>query len=648
MASFFKSRFFRACRRVFRWCRILILLLVLILVGAGIYLNEVGLPEFMKQRVLARLRQNNIELEFRRMRLRWYRGIVVDDAVIRRPNDPFRPKLTARNAEFDVGLNLAQSSAFNLKSVIVEGAQLTLPIPTNNTTLLVSNVEGRIFFPGGNLLRVEALRGNFRGAAITASGTVTNFGAIAQWPVLAARKTASGARGTGLKQFADVLEKIQIAGQPQLEVRINGDGRSPDSLGGSIDFKLPSAETPWGKFLQANFNARFVAGDPTRRVRLSLEEATTTNGAARKIEIVAALTLREGDSGWRAELEGKGASVHLLWGEAASAGLTATLNLNSNAVEILSGNGIVRLAGVKSKWGDAGTAGGEFKVAPWTPKVATNTTWGLWAGIASLALDWKIDLGQVDSPRLQVEKIFCAGQWRAPELHVTDLQGTLYNGGVKGTGELDVVTRVARLKVTSDFDLHKITHLLTTHGQDFIRQFTWANPPRIRGDIAATLPVWTNRAPNWRGEVQPTVRINGHFEIEQGSFRGVPALTAKSDFIYTNICWFLSDIHATRPEGDIHLELISNELTHDYQFRIFSRIDPTSIRPLLGTNEARGLDQFKLTGTPEIRGQIQGRWRDRDRTSFAGEVALTNFIFRGEQVDNFKTALAYRSEEHTS
>ena len=66
-------------RRLFRCARTTLLILALLVVVAGFFLNKVGLPEFVKQRVVAQLRAKGWEVEFSRLRLRWYRGLVAED-----------------------------------------------------------------------------------------------------------------------------------------------------------------------------------------------------------------------------------------------------------------------------------------------------------------------------------------------------------------------------------------------------------------------------------------------------------------------------------------------------------------------------------------------------------------------------------------
>ena len=119
MPSFFKSRWFQIGRRLFRWCRILVALILLVAVVAGIYLNEVGLPDFLKWPFLEKLRQNGVEARFSRMRLRWYRGVVVENAILTRADAPAGPELSAGEAEFDFRGSPLRGSGLKLKSIVL-------------------------------------------------------------------------------------------------------------------------------------------------------------------------------------------------------------------------------------------------------------------------------------------------------------------------------------------------------------------------------------------------------------------------------------------------------------------------------------------------------------------------------------------------
>jgi hypothetical protein len=73
-----KSRYWRICKRAFRWFRIVLLLFILLAVILGIYLNQVGLPGFVKTTIISKLQDKGITLDFERLRFRWFEGLVAE------------------------------------------------------------------------------------------------------------------------------------------------------------------------------------------------------------------------------------------------------------------------------------------------------------------------------------------------------------------------------------------------------------------------------------------------------------------------------------------------------------------------------------------------------------------------------------------
>ncbi len=80
-----KRSFWRAARRAFRWFRITVWFGVLALLILAIWLHRVGLPDFIKDPLVAELRLRGLDVRFTRMRLIWYRGIVADNIQFGRP-----------------------------------------------------------------------------------------------------------------------------------------------------------------------------------------------------------------------------------------------------------------------------------------------------------------------------------------------------------------------------------------------------------------------------------------------------------------------------------------------------------------------------------------------------------------------------------
>src|SRR5215470_6319056 len=89
-----KSRFWRLCRIYFRRFRITIWFLVLAVLGVLVYVNQIGLPGLVQRPLLETLRNHGIELQYSRLRLRWYQGIVAENVRFGRPDQPRGPRLT--------------------------------------------------------------------------------------------------------------------------------------------------------------------------------------------------------------------------------------------------------------------------------------------------------------------------------------------------------------------------------------------------------------------------------------------------------------------------------------------------------------------------------------------------------------------------
>src|SRR5688500_12235792 len=104
MAAKAQSRFWPRARRTFRWFRIAVWLVVLGLLILLIWLHRVGLPDFAKDRLVFALRERGMDLQFTRMRLIWYRGIVAEDIQFGRADRTLGPQASAREAQLQLKL----------------------------------------------------------------------------------------------------------------------------------------------------------------------------------------------------------------------------------------------------------------------------------------------------------------------------------------------------------------------------------------------------------------------------------------------------------------------------------------------------------------------------------------------------------------
>ncbi len=658
-----KSRFWRICRIYFRRLRITVWLLILALLGALVYLNQIGLPNLVKKPLLEKLRASGIDLQFSRLRLSWSHGILAEDVRFGRSNDPLSPKLTL--AEVQVGLNHRALAKLRIRidSLLLRQGRLVCPIEETNRPLRrlsVEDIQTDLRLLPNDEWALDNFRAAFAGAKVQLAGTISNASALREWRLFQANQQAPAAVWQDrVRKLADTLDSIHFSAPPELRLDVHGDARDPQSFDVLLALSAPGADTPWGLVTRGRATVRLTPATNNAlsqaRLRLTAEAAQTRWAATTNLQLIAHVAWVEAQSNLvRGDLALSARQVQTEWGRATNVQFTAHwVHALTNAVP-LSGQGEVQCETAECEWGSATN----IRLAAHLQSVAASsplptlshpmgegqgegTNWAWWTNIEPYLLDWQCRLSDLRSSKLQAEAVACDGSWRAPELQIVNLHAGLYQGNLDGSAGLDVATRVLNGVLASDFDPHKASPLLTQAAQHWLAQFSWEQPPHLKAEISLVLPQWTNRHPDWRAEVQPTLRLQGEFKTDRGAYRDVPVIAAHSHFGYSNLFWRLPDLAVTRPEGAIQAAYDADDRTKDYYWRIHSGIDASSLRPLLEPTQQSGLDYFSFSQPPVIDAEIRGRWHDPERTTVKGRVALTNFTFRGESASGFQTAVEY-------
>ncbi|MBF8254800.1 MAG: AsmA 2 domain-containing protein, partial [Deltaproteobacteria bacterium] len=639
-----QSRFWRRLRLAFRGFRITVLLFILALLGGLIYLNRSGLPDFAKRPLLENLRARGIDLEMSR----FYRGLVAEDVKFGRAETADSPRFTARNLEVKINYLALAKRQLQVTAVVLNQGRLTWPVADTNTpprAFVVENIRARLRLLPGDEWALDHFHAMFAGADFTLSGTVTNASAIRDWPFLQGKQPA-GVALRRLRRFAETLENIHFATPPDLRLMIDGDARDLQSFTVHLSLNAPAADTPWGKVTRGVFTARLfpAANNAPGHANLSLqaEDAQTPWAAVAGLDLEVHLVSPAGQTNdVDASLTAKAARAQTQWAGVTNVQFTANwIHSLTNAIP-LSGRGELRADNAASRW----VGGKELRftatlATPTNPPPA-DAAWGWWTNLQPFHLDWAGELSQLDTEKLAAEKVACAGRWRPPELTVTNLHADFADGRLDARAQLDVATREARFDLTSNFDVQQVSPLLTAKSRRWLEKFSWRNPPVLAGHGAVVLPAWTNRQPDWRGEVQPTLRLGGQFAVTNGAYLGVPADWARSHFSYSNRVWHLPDLEAGRPEGAVRLVHIANDGTKDYYWRVHSTIDVRALRPLLATNQQRGLDLVAFTQPPVIDGEVWGRLYKHERIGFQGHVTMTNFTFREQTASFVESSVRY-------
>ena len=685
-----KSRFWRICRIYFRRFRIAVWLVVLVLVATFVYLNQVGLPSFVKKPLLENLRARGLDIQFSRLRLRWYRGLVAENVRFERADEPLSPQFTIQEAQVRLNHRAMTRLQLQVDSLVLREGRLVWPVPETNQApreLAIENIQTDLRFLPNDEWALDHFTATFAGTKIKLSGTVTNASAVRDWQFFQARQPApAGVWQNRLRQLADTLERIHFSAQPELTLDVRGDARDLQSFTVRMTASAPGADTPWGTVTRGRFAIRLYppATNGMSRADLSLEadEVQTRWARTANVQLTAHLASVGGQTNLaNGELTLCAGQAETQWATATNLQLTLYASSVPGETNLVSANLVLRAGHVGTRWGSTADArfdaqwvhaltnavpvAGEGRLVcdqvntewasakelrltahltapPTSVPPRADASWAGWAWLEPYFLDWDAQATDVRSSKLAAQEITGGGSWRAPELILTNLAARFDQRRLAGHAALDVATRALKLNFLSNLDPPRIAPLLLEGAERWLAPFSWEQPPELHGEISLVLPAWTNRPPDWRASMQSTVRLQGEFNIEHGgAYRGVGFSTARSQVIYSNRLWRLPDFAVTRPEGRFTAAFESNESTKDFHLDFHSSVDVGALRPALAPAEQRVLDLFTFTQPPILDAEVYGRWNDTNRIGAQGQARLTNFTFRGEAISGVQTAIQY-------
>lgn len=644
----------RRWRKYFRRCRITLLLVVLALVGALIWLNLFGLPDFLRHPLVAKLRERGLDLQFSTLRLHFYRGIVAEQVQAERLGDEAGPRFAAKEAD----LNLSWSALLQLRlavsAVVLRDGQLTFPISDTNApdrALAVEKIRVHLRFLEDDSWSLDDFQAAFAGADFLLSGVITNASALrdlrfSRGTGTAPRPPPGGMVQQRLRRFADTLEQIRFTSRPEMRAVLSGDARQWESFTLRLTVNAPDADTPWGRFTDGRLTAKLLPAAPLEQrhaeIELDAASAHTPWADGSQLHLNARIHSSDADTNLlHANVTLDAAHILTRWAYVTNAHFTAQWqHALTNAIP-LTGQGALQADDVISHWGSARSLQLAATLGTPTNPPAADASWAWWKKLQPYALAWTAHAARLDTEKLGADDFAFAGDWSAPLLRITNLHAAFPEGEVTAHAQLDVPRREASFDLKSTFDGHRVAPLLTEKSRKWLGKYTWATPPHITGSGAVTLPAWTNRQPDWRNEVAPTLRLAAFLTATNCAYLGAPADWVRTHISYTNLVWRLPDLVAGRPEGKLELSHVANDRTHEYWFGLHSTISPDALRPVLGTNAQRGLNLFRFTTPPDITGEVWGRWRENDSIGFRGRVNLTNVTFREQSMGRVEAALQY-------
>ncbi|MFT5027953.1 MAG: hypothetical protein ACI9VS_000372, partial [Candidatus Binatia bacterium] len=244
-----KSRYWRICKRAFRWFRIVLLLFILLAVILGIYLNQVGLPGFVKTTIISKLQDKGITLDFERLRFRWFEGLVAESVTIGSSNDPNGPQLTVDEASLKLKDGSVWSGDFQLDSIQLKGGHMVAPLIVSNQPtyqFTIKNLQTEIRLHADDAWELAELKGDCMGVKFHFAGAITNANYLSNWKRQRDTNQTAQAWQAQLSKVARTIERIEFIEPPELYLNISGDAKNTNDFAIDLTLAATRALTPWG------------------------------------------------------------------------------------------------------------------------------------------------------------------------------------------------------------------------------------------------------------------------------------------------------------------------------------------------------------------------------------------------------------------
>jgi hypothetical protein len=243
-----RTRFWNKCRVCFRLCRITVLLFILALVCAVIWLDRVGVPDFVKQPLIQASRQRGVELQFVRLRFNFVRGLVADNVHVGGATTN-APSMVFSQVRLELNYRALLRRKWQLDGLALRQGTLTIPVPDTNGppfTLTLDGVQTDLRFGTNDVWSLDNFQAGFGGAVFTLSGQLAHASTVQDWKIFHRKSSAPGTEQAQFIKIARALNQIHFHGPSQMHLNVNGDASDFNSFAIHLFVSAPGAETPWG------------------------------------------------------------------------------------------------------------------------------------------------------------------------------------------------------------------------------------------------------------------------------------------------------------------------------------------------------------------------------------------------------------------
>lgn len=692
------------CRCSFRWCRIAILAAILLVLALLTWLRIAGLPDFVRLRIVGELARRGVAANFRSLHFHWFRGFVAEDLRVSWGGTN-GTRITIDEADLDLAPPPWRERDDLVRGLAVRRGTLVHTLQVEGEPprdLQVENITADLRFAPGNAWEIRRLAAQILGLQLELRANLTNLAGLRR-PRPSPDPAAGAQRTRVLRNVVEEIEKWRFPVPPRLAANLSLDGHQPWAAHGDVYLDIPQIQTPHGSLRQFRMSVRIPPtpeihdgdGRAASSAILEIGEIQSARGGLTgltgRIDIdgpprpalpthaqwqfgVEHLFVR----GLRARnLRASGTNTLLAApagpGPAEFASLPLHTRLAARAahlevaptptepwtttnvtieLEARHGPAITRLPeqvaftlDLESLAGARGSATRALLVGDLRRRADEDTPAPAeaagWAALWPLAGRVSADMTGLHLQKLDLDRACLVADWQPPNLILTNLTASLQGGDLQADGSLDTVSRAAAVQVLTTFDLHAIDPFLGPRSLENFRRYQWRQPPWFQARASAILPAWTDRHPDWDATVKPTLRVDGRFRVDHGSFKGIPFDHAESSLRFDGAYWRLPDLRTRRPEGSQEIAVEYHDDTREYRIDASGIVHPPVLEPVLGEKSAEVLRLFEFEAPAAARVSVWGPWTEGDRQSVVGTFEATNVVFRGQRFDQVTTRMVY-------
>ncbi len=675
----------------FKWCRISILLVVLVIIILGLFLNHVGLPDWLERRVEEQFRANGWALQFTKLRLRWYHGIVAEGLHLQRTNAPAGPTLFVQAAEFRLNWRSLQHLDLEPDSVMLRGGRLFWPLVATNRpkrTLVLEELGGELAFKRNDTWELKYIEANILNTHVRFRGDITNASLIREWRLPAPSPDATATPSDRWHTLLSEAEKVRFTGRPELNVIFSGDATDWKTFDTKLKFTATAVDSPWASGTNVTLAIELLppprTNEPTRiDIKASAQNtftrwATATNLDLKLvfepphtrshptnflllIDLHGAATpwgnaghvfteVRSHPSGTNQTLKETRADVTIenFTGQDSTANrarITATLahpfdNFFPATAQTAWTFNDLETPAATSQWIRVNTTlalpeQSQIRLA------ATNLAW--FERIANLPFQANVSVSNTAISRLLLPSVDLQAHWEFPELRLKS-GGQMETDSAAAQFSLNTESREVTFHVRGSMDHRRAASLISTNASEWIEDLSFVSPPTNFLQGRFVLRSVTNSTIAWRHDVLPTLSLAGGFDSPAGAFRGVPFSSIRIPITLTNSLWQTPGISLAQSNGAIRITGSGDQSTSRFHFDVTSDFDLLSLRPAMPTNAASFFDWFVWPAPPQINAALSGYWTNFATLGSSGNVAFTNTTFREQFVNSATTRFIYTNQ----